>query len=128
MLYIKEHIPFLSDVELQKIQMYLDYIIDTTSETKLYESKVRELGLKLLTLIYKLVKDSEFELDIALVDFIENMLKSEWKDAYSNSMIYRVIPEHIKSFHIKQHLPFLKVDEVAHVKKCLDYICKYASC
>lgn len=108
MLYIKEHIPFLSDVELQKIQMYLDYIIDTTSTTKSYESKVRELGLKRLTLFYKLAKDNEFELDIALVDFIENMLKSEWKDAYSNSMIYRVIPEHLKSFHINQHLPFLK--------------------
>ena len=27
--YIKEHIPFLSDDELQKIQMYFDYIIDT---------------------------------------------------------------------------------------------------
>ena len=30
LVYIKEHIPFLSDVKLQKIQMYLDYYINTT--------------------------------------------------------------------------------------------------
>ena len=75
--YIKEHIPFLSDDEIHKIRMYLD------SLTKSYEIKARELGSKLLSLIYKLAKENEFELNATITSFINGMLKSDWKDAYA---------------------------------------------
>ena len=126
--YIKEHIPFLSDNEIHKIRMYLDYIIDTTSLTKSYETKARELGSKLLSLIYKLAKDHDFELNATITSFIDGMLKSDWKDAYANTMIYRVIPEHLRSYHIRQQLPFMTPEEAEHVTRCLNYICSYASC
>ena len=108
--------------------MYLDYIIDTTSLTKSYETKARELGSKLLSLIYKLAKDHEFELNATITSFIDSMLKSEWKDAYANTMIYRVIPEHLRSYQIQQQLPFMTSEEVEHVTRCLNYICTHASC